>query len=161
AALYSRADDLASGFRTFDEGRTFAPEPYVGSGALACIGSLFSTLDDIARWMHFLGSAFDDSPAAEHVLSAASRRELQSARTMIPVAGARFGAQDRDGAGYGYGVVIEHDRRFGRVVQHAGGLPGFSSHMRWHPTTGIGVVVFGNSDAFAAGSVASRALRAA
>lgn len=158
ASSYPPGTDLASGFRTFDEGTTFVPEPYVGSGALGCIGSLFSTLDDIARWMHFLGSAFDDSPAHEDVLSAASRRELQAARSMIPISG-RFLDGTLDGAGYGYGVVVEHDRRFGTVVQHAGGLPGFSSHMRWHPATGIGAIAFGNSDAFGAGSVAAQALR--
>lgn len=158
AARYPEGSDLASGFRTFDEGRTFIPEPYVGSGALACIGSLFSTLGDIARWMHFLGSAFSDAPSGEHVLGAASRRQMQSAKTMIPVSGARFGGRDLDGAGYGYGVVVEHDRRFGRIIQHAGGLPGFSSHMRWHPTTGVGAVAFGNSDAFEAGTAAGQAL---
>lgn len=161
ATSYPRGTDLATGFRTFDEGRSFVEEPYVGSGALACIGSLFSTLDDIARWMNFLGAAFDDDPVSDDVLCAASRRELQSARSMIPVSGARFEAGEVDGAGYGYGAVIEHDRRFGRVIQHAGGLPGFSSHMRWHPTTGLGAVVFGNSDAFGAGSVATQALRGA
>ncbi|WP_309127429.1 serine hydrolase domain-containing protein [Microbacterium sp.] len=158
ASQYPQGSDLAAGFRTFDEGRTFSPEPYVGSGALACIGSLFSTLGDIARWMHFLGSAFSDSPLAPDVLSAESRRELQSVRTMIPASGARFEGRDVDGVGYGYGVVVEHDRRFGRIVQHAGGLPGFSSHMRWHVASGVGVIVFGNSDAFRAGAVASRAL---
>lgn len=159
ASLYPAGTDLAAGFRTFDDGRTFTPEPYVGSGALACIGSLFSTVGDIARWMHFLCSAFDDAPVAEDVLSAASRRELQSARTLIPASGARRDGSEVDGIGYGYGVVVEHDRRFGRIVQHAGGLPGFSSHMRWQPATGIGVVVFGNSDAFGAGRVAESALR--
>jgi len=159
ASLYPRGTDLALGFRTFDDGTTFVEEPYVGSGALACIGSLFSTLDDIARWMHFLGTAFDDAPIAEDVLCAASRRELQAARSMIPITGGRFDPDLVDGAGYGYGVAIEHDRRFGRIVQHAGGLPGFSSHMRWHPTTGIGAVVFGNSDAFDAAPVAAQVLR--
>lgn len=157
ASMYPEGADLAAGFRTFDEGRSFSPEPYVGSGALACIGSLFSTPDDIARWMHFLGSAFDDAPIAEEVLCAASRRELQVARSMIPLSDSL--SVQLDGAGYGYGVVIEHDRRFGPVMHHAGGLPGFSSHMRWHPTSGLGVVVFGNSDAFGAGSVAAQALR--
>lgn len=158
ASLYPAGADLAAGFRTFDDGGTFAPEPYVGSGALACIGSLFSTLGDIAGWMHFLGSAFGDAPVAEDVLSAASRRELQSARTIIPASDARLDGREVDGVGYGYGVVVEHDRRFGRIVQHAGGLPGFSSHMRWQPATGVGAVVFGNSDAFSAGRVAGRAL---
>ncbi|MDQ0644122.1 serine hydrolase domain-containing protein [Microbacterium murale] len=159
ASLYPRGTDLALGFRTFDDGMTFVEEPFVGSGALACIGSLFSTLDDIARWMHFLSTAFDADPVAEDVLCAASRRELQGARSMIPISGARFDRHDVDGAGYGYGVVVEHDRRFGRILQHAGGLPGFSSHMRWHPASGLGAVVFGNSDAFDAGPVAAQALR--
>lgn len=155
---YPAGSDLAGGFRTFDDGETFVSEPFVGSGSLACIGGLFSTLGDIARWMHFLGSAFDDAPTAEDVLSSASRRELQAARSMIPASGTRFQERDLDGAGYGYGVVVEHDRRFGRIIQHAGGLPGFSSHMRWHPASGLGAVVFGNSDAFGAETVASRAL---
>ncbi|MFF1572646.1 serine hydrolase domain-containing protein [Leifsonia sp. NPDC058292] len=162
ADLYGDDADLAAGFRTFDDGMTFAPEPFVGTGALGCIGSLFSTVHDIARWAHFLGSAFDDAPtdnaaADVAVLSAASRRELQTARTLIPI-GSRPPGRELDGIGYGYGLVVEHDRRFGRIVQHAGGLPGFSSHMRWQTATGIGVIVFGNSDAFGAGAVAADVL---
>lgn len=160
AGLYPSAADLAAGFRTFDDGSTFAPEPYVGSGALACIGSLFSTVQDIATWTHFLGSAFtaspdDTAPGGDAVLRAASRRELQTARTLMPTSIALSSGRELDGAGYGYGLVVEHDRRFGRVVQHAGGLPGFSSHMRWQPASGIGVIVFGNSDAFGAGGIAA------
>jgi CubicO group peptidase (beta-lactamase class C family) len=161
ASLYPEGHDLAAGFRTFDEGETFVPEPYVGSGALACIGSLFSTASDIAVWMHFLGSAFEqgsDDGAFGAVLSAASRRELQTARTLIPASAGRFADRRLDGAGYGYGLVVEHDRRFGRIVQHAGGLPGFSSYMRWHTATGLGVVVFGNTDEFGAGRIATGVL---
>lgn len=163
ADLYPAGSDLAAGFRTFDDGATFAPEPYVGSGALACIGSLFSTVRDIAVWADFLGSAFDadttgtTDTAGTAALSASSRRELQTARTLIPI-GAPSAGRELDGLGYGYGLVVEHDRRFGRIVQHAGGLPGFSSHMRWQPATGIGVVVFGNSDAFGAGRIATDVL---
>lgn len=60
--------------------------------------------------------------------------------------------------GYGLGLVVEHDRHFGTIVQHSGGLPGFSSHMRWHQATGIGAVAFGNSDAFSADRLATAAL---
>ncbi|MFC4140680.1 MULTISPECIES: serine hydrolase [unclassified Microbacterium] len=157
AGLYPAGTDLARGFRTFDDGGSFVPEPYVGTGALGCIGSLFSTVTDIAAWMGFLGSAFD-ADAGDVVLSAASRRELQVAHTLIAPVISQFADRELDGAGYGYGLVVEHDSRFGRIVQHAGGLPGFSSHMRWHPATGIGVVVFGNSDQFGAGRIASAVL---
>lgn len=146
---------LAAGFRTFDEGATFADEPYVGSGALACIGGLFSTIDDIAAWVAFLASAFTDDPHRAEVLSVASRWELQRVHTMIPIGAART-HQELDAIGYGMGLVVEHDRRFGHIVQHSGGLPGFSSHMRWHTPTGLGVVVFGNSDEFSAAQLAIR-----
>ena len=149
---------LAGGYRTFDEGATFVPEPFVGSGALACIGSMFSTVDDIAVWMDFLGSAFTPNPNRADVLSAESRREMQQAHTPIPVEDQVLGGPSLTGAGYGYGLVIEDDRRYGRVVQHSGGLPGFSSHMRWHASTGTGVVAFGNSDEFGARRVATAVL---
>lgn len=154
------AERLAGGFRTFDDGGRFHPEPFVGSGALGCIGSMFSTVDDIATWMWFLGSAFTDEPLAPEVLAPASRRELQQPRTPIPVPSEAFDGRDLAGAGYGYGLCVEEDRRFGRVVQHSGGLPGFSSHMRWHAATGLGVVAFGNSDDFGARRVAGTALHA-
>lgn len=157
ADLYPPDADLAHGFRTFDDGESFAAEPYVGTGALGCIGSMFSTVDDIARWMHFLSSAFDDDASGQSAsgpLSTASRREMQVARTVIAPAIGQFGERELDGAGYGYGLVVEHDRRFGRIVQHSGGLPGFSSHMRWHPASGTGIVAFGSSDSFGAGRIA-------
>ncbi|MBT2486255.1 beta-lactamase family protein [Microbacterium sp. ISL-108] len=150
---------LAGGYRTFDGGATFAAEPFVGSGALACIGSMFSTVDDIAAWMDFLGSAFTSRPTRPEVLSVQSRLGMQQPHTPIPVAVDAPDGRILTGAGYGYGLVIEDDRRFGRIVQHSGGLPGFSSHMRWHAATGVGVVAFGNSDEFGAKRVATTALR--
>jgi len=150
--------DLAGGYRTFDEGATFVSEPYVGSGALACIGSMFSTVDDIAVWMDFLASAFTAQPTRPDVLAADSRREMQQPRTPIPVQADVLAGQVLTGAGYGYGLFVEDDRRFGRIVQHSGGLPGFSSHMRWHAATGTAAVVFGNSDEFGARRVAAAVL---
>jgi hypothetical protein len=46
---------------------------------------------------------------------------------------------------YGFGLVIDHDPALGQIVHHAGGYPGFGSHMRWHPATGTGVVALANS----------------
>jgi CubicO group peptidase (beta-lactamase class C family) len=152
---YPDNSTLAAGFRTFDEGATFVDEPYVGSGALACIGGLFSTIDDIAEWASFLASAFTADPRRSDLLSAASRRELQRVHTTIPIGIARTD-QELNATGYGMGLVVENDRRFGHSVQHSGGLPGFSSHMRWHTPTGLGVVVFGNSDEFLAARLAIR-----
>lgn len=152
--------DVATGFRTFDEGHSFVSEPFVGSGALGCIGGLFSTVTDIGRWLGFLSAAFDEEPGADAPLSARSRREMQSVQTVIPAAVERFAGRPLVSAGYGYGLVVEYDTRLGRTVGHSGGLPGFAAHMRWHPASGWGVVAFGNSDEFPAWRVTAAALEA-
>lgn len=150
---------LAPGLRSFDDGHTFLEEPVAGTGALACIGGLWSTVDDIARWAWFLSSAWDEEPSVdsasrdELLLSAQSRREMQLQHTPIPI-GSQTPPRELDALGYGLGLVAELDRGLGAISSHSGGLPGFSSHMRWHRATGTGVVVFGNSDLFTAARLA-------
>lgn len=146
-ADYPEGTDIAPGFRTFDAGESFVPEPLLTTGALACIGGLFSTVDDVARWAWFLGSAFTEAPDRPDLLSPRSRRDMQRTHTSIP---APLPTDDRDFAslGYGLGLFVSEDRRFGRMADHSGGLPGFSSHMRWHVESGVGTVAFGNSDGF-------------
>ena len=46
---------------------------------------------------------------------------------------------------YGFGLFVEDDPAFGRIVSHSGGYPGFGSNMRWHPASGTGVIALGNS----------------
>lgn len=60
--------------------------------------------------------------------------------------------------GYGYGLVVEEHPRHGRIVQHSGGYPGFSSHMRWSTRTGIGIVTFENATYSGARDPATAAL---
>ena len=157
---YPPGTDLARGFRTFDQGATFIPQPYVGSGAMGCTGGLFSTVDDVATWMWFLGSAFTDDPLRPDLLAPASRREMQLGRTPMAIGGDVLD-QQIDARGYSLGLKVELHRRFGRLVSHSGGLPGFSSDMRWHTATGTGVVLFGNADGFnKATRVSERALLA-
>jgi serine-type D-Ala-D-Ala carboxypeptidase/endopeptidase len=52
--------------------------------------------------------------------------------------------------GYGFGTFVRSDLELGTVVGHSGGYPGFGSHMRWHPASGLGVVVLGNRTYFPA-----------
>ncbi|WP_084767269.1 serine hydrolase domain-containing protein [Leucobacter komagatae] len=153
---YPHGTDIAHGFRSFDAGETFVPEPFIGSGALACIGGLFSTVDDVASWAWFLASGFADSPVRPDLLSARSRREMQRAHTPMaaPVA---TGDRDCASLAYALGLFVAEDRRFGRVADHSGGLPGFTSNMRWHVESGRGTVAFGNSDVFRADALATAA----
>ena len=62
--------------------------------------------------------------------------------------------------GYGFGTFVRSDMELGTVVAHSGGYPGFGSHMRWHPASGVGVVVLGNRTYFPALKIGDQMLRA-
>ena len=49
-----------------------------------------------------------------------------------------------EGLHYGFGLFQVDDVRFGRTIGHSGGYPGFGSHMRWHPASGLGLIAFAN-----------------
>jgi hypothetical protein len=61
---------------------------------------------------------------------------------------------------YGFGLFAEDDAAFGTIVQHSGGYPGYGSHMRWHPATGIGTIVLANATYASAGTLAADLLAA-
>ena len=143
------ADGLATGYRRGPDGWLELPfDPY---GAFAPMGGVFSCVADLATWTSGFAAAFppDGAPRAggtAHPLAAASRRQMQ-----LPQAVTGWRAPDRIPGGppaapsyYGFGLFVDEDPAFGRVVSHSGGYPGFGSNMRWHPATGLAVVALGN-----------------
>ena len=160
AAHYDGQRDLALGFGTFDEGATWFDRPFVATGIGGCAASMFSTVADIARWSAWLSSAFDPDNADDSILSRASRRSMQRLHTSTPSPSDRTTEPQLEGIGYGLGLFVENDVRFGLVAQHSGGLPGFSSNMRWHLESGLGVVVFANTNGVKPGIAATGILRA-
>ena len=56
--------------------------------------------------------------------------------------------------------MTHRSARWATVVGHSGGYPGFGSHMRWHPASGIGVVVLGNRTYFPALKIGEQMLSA-
>ncbi|PZF12737.1 serine hydrolase [Curtobacterium sp. MCPF17_011] len=129
-----------------------------GPGAFSPIGGLFSTVRDLARWGSWLAAAFEGTappfpghPAAADTaadgdqagpLGTAERRAMQQAMRMIPAEALPGSTR---ATGYGSGLFVEHDPVVGSIVSHSGGYPGFSAHMRWSVSTGIGVVAFENA----------------
>ena len=115
----------------------------VGHGAFAGMGGLWSCVEDVARWVAWLDDAFParDDPAGtagtpgpdDGPLSRASRREMQQTHRTHGLA-----------AGYGFGLAQLHDERFGTIVSHSGGLPGYGSNMRWLPGRRVGIVTLAN-----------------
>jgi CubicO group peptidase (beta-lactamase class C family) len=141
-------DRLALGY--VRRGEAWLEEPIDPYGALASMGGLFTTVSDLARWVVGFADAYPprDEPEGGHPLSRASRREMQQVhRAEAPsLSWERADALPTlESGGYGYGLAISHDLRLGPLVSHGGGYPGFGSHMRWHPASGIGVIGFANA----------------
>lgn len=162
---------VATGYRKLERG--WEGIPFSAPGAFSPIGGIFSTVTDLGRWAGWLGSAFDGGAATDadvHCpLSQSSRRELQQLhRAILPASVPLPGSTARTGQsaestgvanrGYGYGLFVELDSRYGLVVSHSGGYPGFGSHMRWHPGTGLAVIGFENAKYAAVRVPAVRAL---
>lgn len=127
----------------------FVEEPMDPYGALAPMGGIFTTVEDLSRWVAGFLDAFPprDDPDDRHPLSRASRREMQ--QPMVPEV-VRLSHTSADampeveGAHYGFGLFQIDDVRLGRTIGHSGGYPGFGSHMRWHPASGLGLIAFAN-----------------
>ncbi len=131
------------------EGAWHVDEPApLGDGAFAPMGGLWSTVEDLARWLAFFLDAFparddpDDGP-----LRRATRREMQRAWRADSLEATPCHQCDGVRAtadGYAAGLRVIDDAHVGIAVSHSGGLPGFGSNMVWLPDRGIGLVSFGN-----------------
>jgi CubicO group peptidase (beta-lactamase class C family) len=154
---------LARGYVWRDGG--FLEEPIDGYGALASMGGIFTCVEDLARWVSGFLDAVPprDGPAGTHPLSRATRREMQ--QPMVPADPLSLTHASADALAevesshYGFGLFQLDDVRYGRIVGHGGGYPGFGSHMRWHPASGLGVVALGNARYAPAGLLALAILR--
>jgi CubicO group peptidase (beta-lactamase class C family) len=146
-------DDWARPYRVEDGHAVADDGPPLGDGALAPMGGLWSTVDDLVRLMAWFDDAFpahdgdDDGP-----VSRASRREQQQVHRAVDVSRAEATGEGLDhvperidGGGYGFGMQVIHDQRFGHIVGHSGGLPGYGSNMRWLPGRRVGAVALANS----------------
>lgn len=140
---------LAHGYRLVDgryveDALAFARS----TGDVAAFGGLYASVEDMARWVAFFLDAWPARNGEEGtVLRRSSRREMQRcANLRLPaVGGQRIGAPlFYEAGGYGYGLFAWLNSDLGRIVGHAGGLPGFGSHMLWLPDYDLGVVALAN-----------------
>jgi CubicO group peptidase (beta-lactamase class C family) len=158
-------DDWARPFVVHDDQRVADIDP-LGDGAIAAMGGLWSCVSDLARWVAWFADAFpprddvDDGPLAR-----ASRREMQQVQRAFPTSHTPAGGEGdeavperTEGGGYGFGLFVKHDARFGHFVYHSGGLPGYGSNMRWLPGRGVGVIALGNATYVPMSTMAGRML---
>jgi CubicO group peptidase (beta-lactamase class C family) len=126
----------------------WVPEEPLADGGLGPMGGLWSTVEDLARWVAFFCDAFPPRDDDDHgPLSRATRREMQQISTpvMTSLTRASTDAPLRAGpTGYGMGLLTVYHLKLGTMTGHSGGLPGFGSNMRWLPQRGFGLVALGN-----------------
>ena len=139
-AIAASAGDYAFGYRL--DGEFWSRERIEPDGEVGAMGGLATTVPDYARWVAFLLSAWParDDPEAGPVQRASVRElalyhapphEFDPERPMPPTA-------------YGYGLANTADPVLGRLLHHAGGLPGYGSHVLMLPDRGWGVFAFAN-----------------
>jgi hypothetical protein len=139
-------EQIAYGYR--HEDNAWKPEPILAHGSFGAMGGLWTTAPDLARYVAFLMSAFPPRDEAERgPIKRSSAREMQQAWRPSPASAFRATVDAPLQIGvsaYGYGLGVSQDCRFGHVVGHGGGLPGYGSLMRWLPEYGIGLIGMSN-----------------
>ncbi|MCF8533933.1 MAG: beta-lactamase family protein, partial [Reyranella sp.] len=139
-ALEAARGDYAFGYR-LDGGR-WSRERIEPDGEVGAMGGLATTVPDYARYVAFLLSAW---PARDDPETGPVRRS--SVREMglwHAPPHADDPARPSPPGAYGYGLNNAADAELGRRLHHAGGLPGYGSHVLMIPGKGVGVFAFGN-----------------
>jgi CubicO group peptidase (beta-lactamase class C family) len=103
-------------------------------------GGLWSSVQDLARWISFQLRAYTGPAAASPVLAAASLREMHKPRYLA----------DDDWTS-AWGISWCADRRDDvSWIQHSGGLPGFTTSVCFDPRQQVGAIVLHNGPSFTA-----------
>lgn len=135
--------DYAWGYRL--DGDVWSRERIEPDGEVGAMGGLATTVPDYARYVSFLLDAW---PARDDPETGPARRS--SIREMVLwhappfVADPLPGARTPQPSAYGYGLTHSSDALLGMRIHHAGGLPGYGSHVLMLPERGWGVFAFGN-----------------
>jgi CubicO group peptidase (beta-lactamase class C family) len=139
-------EHIALGYRR--EENNWKPEPILAHGSFGAMGGLWTTAPDLARYVAFLMSAFPPRDEPERgPIKRSSAREMQQAWRAQPASAFRSTVDAPLQLGvsaYAYGLGVSQDCRFGHVVGHGGGLPGYGSLMRWLPEYGVGLIGLSN-----------------
>lgn len=137
---------MAPGYRWEDN--VWKDEPILAHGSFGAMGGLWTTANDLARYVAFLMSAYPPRDEPERgPIRRSSLREMQQMARWQPASAQRGtvdGPTQLSVSAYAYGLGVAQDCRFTHVVAHGGGLPGYGSFMRWYPEYGVGIIGMGN-----------------
>jgi CubicO group peptidase (beta-lactamase class C family) len=151
---------LALGYRWEDN--QWKPEALLKDGSYASMGGMICTIDDFAKYMSFLLSAWPARNENEvGPVKRNSAREMQQPwkfRGMFPNAKTHSGELCPRTTSYGFGLGWMQDCHGNVAISHSGGLPGFGSVHILLRDYGIGIVAFSNLTYASMGAPAWQAL---
>lgn len=152
----ARVRHLAPGLRIGRGGKVHRLQP-TGPGAFSPIGGLISTASDIGTWMRTHMDALDPEIRHRPGVWSQALSTNQDPHRAVATETSEFHTEV---VSYGFGLMHRKDSRFGRVICHSGGYPGYGSHMRWYPDLGFGIVALANTTYYPAERVVRDAVDA-
>lgn len=154
------SEKLAIGYRWEDN--QWKAEALLKDGSYASMGGMICTIDDFAKYMSFLLTAWPARDADENgPVKRNSAREMQHPwkfRGLTSTVKMPGGVLCPRTSSYGFGLGWRQDCNGVIAISHSGGLPGFGSVHILLPDYGVGIVAFSNLTYANMGSPAGRAL---
>jgi CubicO group peptidase (beta-lactamase class C family) len=155
-------DRIARGYGRID-GKWVAETP-LADGSYGVMGGLYSSVPDLAKLVSFYLSAFPARDGDElGPIRRASVREMQVAHSpyrSVALRATVIAPLTLSSGGYAFGLGSTQSCRFGNIVSHSGGLPGYGSLMRWLPEYGVGIVALANGTYAGPGRAVNEGLEA-
>lgn len=137
-------DRLAVGYRW--ENEQWVEEPSMRDGTFGAMGGLNTTVNDYAKWVSFLLSAWPPRSGTETgPVRRATVREMAQGLNFVrilPRPGAPADDKCVHAVAYGMGLRSSPDCDLGLALFHAGGYPGYGSFVVLAPETGAAVFGF-------------------
>lgn len=153
---------IARGYARLDG--QWVEETPLADGSYGIMGGLYSSVPDLARLVGLYLSAYPARDGDDKgPLKRASLREMQVAHSPYRSTALRTSVTaplNLSSGGYAFGLASTQNCRFGNIVAHSGGLPGYGSQMRWLPEYGVGIVALANGTYAGPGRAVNESLEA-
>lgn len=155
-------DRIARGYGRIDN--QWVLEPPLADGSYGVMGGLYSSVPDLAKLVSAYLAAYPARDGEEDgPIRRSSLREMQMPHSPYRSTALRTTVTAPlvlSSGGYAFGLAGTQSCRFGNIVAHSGGLPGYGSQMRWLPEYGVGVIALANGTYAGPGRAVNEALEA-